>query len=115
LSEASNIATVQQAFEVWNQDLERFLALVTEDSEVVSQSTGGPFKGYEGWTEFWQIWAAAFPDNRVMIESLVVGVDQVPAEGRFQGWHIGGPLHTFVGAANARATCAWQVGKLCSA
>jgi steroid delta-isomerase-like uncharacterized protein len=84
-----NIAIVRSLFDAFDLgDLDRAVALVTEDFELIDVPSGGTFHGPEGCREWLSTFRAALPDARTEIVNAFAEGDRVATE------HIGRGTHT---------------------
>jgi steroid delta-isomerase-like uncharacterized protein len=94
MSAQQNTTTIEAAFEAWNtRDWNAFTSFVSDQGVVVNEATGQRLQGHEGWRQFWDLWATAFPDNRIVIRNLVADERTVAVEATFEGTQTG-PFHT---------------------
>lgn len=77
-------------------NLERCLALASDDIEVVFQAAGQTARGREGFLQFMQGFRTAFPDIVIRHTNVFAGEDHVAAEFVWSGTHTG-PLSTPAG------------------
>jgi uncharacterized protein (TIGR02246 family) len=96
-ADAVDIRELEQRIEdAWNaKDLERFLSFYDPEHELIAPGFTG--KGVQGMREAWNLWNAAFPDNRITTRTTVVEGSTIATESTFQGTHTG----TLVGPEGA--------------
>lgn len=94
MSSQENTTALRAAFEAWNnRDWDEFSSHVSDGGLVVNEATGQTLRGHDGWRQFWDLWATAFPDNRIVVRSLVADEQTVAVEAAFEGTHTG-PFQT---------------------
>jgi steroid delta-isomerase-like uncharacterized protein len=87
--------------ELWNKrDFDGITRCATEDIEVVNVPDGAIRRGRQGYREFIEGWATAFPDARIEVTRVTGSDDTVVVEFVGRGTHTG-PLVTPVGAIPA--------------
>lgn len=69
--------------------LEKSLAVLTDDCEVVNVPLGATFRGPSGYAQFIQAWVTAFPDSTVEITNSFSTDDQGVVEFVGRGTHTG--------------------------
>ena len=85
---------IRDVYAVYNdRQFERVDDLVTDDFTFVMIPTGRTFHGPDGMREYFQSWAAAFPESTVEITNLIATDDQAAVEFTGRGLHAG-PLLT---------------------
>ena len=97
MSAQDNAALVRRLYDAWNnRDWETFLAAVDQDTEVLSVPTGQTFRGPQGFMQYAQSWAGAFPDARVEVSNMIVSDEGAVVEFTGRGTHTA-PLTTPMG------------------
>lgn len=91
-------ATISRALmEAWNdRDIDRSLALVTEDIEVLNVPTGQIVRGHDGYRAHVQEWLTSMPDNQVEILNEISAGEWEVLEGVGRAIHAG-PLTGAIG------------------
>ncbi|HEU4629233.1 MAG TPA: ester cyclase [Gemmatimonadaceae bacterium] len=85
---------VLELYAIYNdRAFDRGAAMVAPDFELQAMPTGELFRGTDGYRAFVGIWAAAFPDSRVDIRTVVAEGDSVCVEFVGRGTHDG-PFRT---------------------
>ena len=80
-----------------NREFDQILSeMIAEDVEWLNVATGETFRGHEGFRQFMQGWADAFPDGRAEDTNVYVGEDFAVTEFFGRGTHSG-PLRTPAG------------------
>jgi steroid delta-isomerase-like uncharacterized protein len=93
---------VRQEFDAYNHHtsdtswLDKSLALVSEDCEVIDVPSGMKLHGRDGYKQFLLGWSTAFPDSITENVNLFATDDQVLAEFIGRGTNTG-PLHAPTG------------------
>jgi steroid delta-isomerase-like uncharacterized protein len=81
MAEGDNARLARVFYESWNErDFDRGAELVAEDAQQVMVGSGERFVGPDGARQAARMWADAFPDGRVEIESLIDAGDRVVVE-----------------------------------
>jgi steroid delta-isomerase-like uncharacterized protein len=81
MAESENARLARTFYESWNErDFDRGAELVAEDGAITIVGSGERFEGPDGSRRFSHMWADAFPDGRVEIESLIEAGDRVAVE-----------------------------------
>ena len=97
MSAQENAALMRRLYDAWNKrDWDAFLAVVDQDSEVLAVPTGQTFRGPQGFLQYAQSWAAAFPDSRVEVSNVIASEEGAVVEFRGRGTHTA-PLATPMG------------------
>ncbi len=90
MSAENNAGLARKLYDAFNRkDYDHCLALVTEDVEAVLIPFGQTFRGREGFRDFLQGFAEAFPDIRIQVTNQVAAEDQVVNEFTARGTHTG--------------------------
>jgi steroid delta-isomerase-like uncharacterized protein len=90
MAESDNARLARAFYESWNErDFDRGAELVAEDGVQTIVGSGERFEGPDGFRRFSRMWADAFPDGRVEIESLIEAGDRVVVEFVGRGTHTG--------------------------
>src|SRR3712207_4365356 len=88
-----NAKSARTAYDAYNQrDFDRAAALADENAEWINMATGETFYGPEGYRQYLQAWATAFPDSIIEITNQVADEDGVATQFTGRGNHAG-PLH----------------------
>ena len=93
MSIQDNLKVDEENIAAWNaHDVDRFLAIVSDD--IMWQDVGDPqpFQGKEAVRQYIQGWFSAFPDMKVNVKNRVVTEDQIAAEVEFTGTNSGALL-----------------------
>ena len=93
-----NTYIAQNVHPLWtNREFDRILSeMIAEDVEWLNAATGEIFRGHEGFRQYMQGWADAFPDGRAEDTNVYVGEDFAVTEYFGRGTHTG-PLRTPAG------------------
>lgn len=92
MSVQENMRVVRAHYALFNKrDFDQAAILNTPDATWVNVATGETFRGPEGYRQFVQGWATAFPDAVVEVIHLVADEDGAAAEFIGRGTH-NGPL-----------------------
>ena len=76
---------VQAGFDAWNRrDRDAFRSLVSDDFQFEGEPAGP-----DGWLAVMDVWAKAFPDNRMEIASMIGDEEGVACEATFTGTQTG--------------------------
>jgi ketosteroid isomerase-like protein len=79
---------IENTADSWNnRDRSGFVACYAEDCELTAPGFAGI--GHQAVTEFWDAYMQAFPDNHVVLTTLVGGSPVAVEEGRLEGTHTG--------------------------
>ena len=90
MSAQNNAVLARELYDAFNRkDYESCLSLVSEDLEAVLIPFGQIFRGREGFRDFMQGFAGAFPDIRIQVTNQVASEDQVVNEFTARGTHTG--------------------------
>ena len=90
MSAQDNTKLVRAIYDMYNErDIEGIVARAATNVEVVSMASGASMQGLEGYRQYLQSWATAFPDSRVEVSSVVAGDQGVVVEFRGKGKHTG--------------------------
>jgi steroid delta-isomerase-like uncharacterized protein len=97
VSAEENAALATRIYDLWNaRDLEAALGLATEDIDITLVAYGLNLTGRDGFRQFMERFATAFPDMKKEITNQIASEDQVVCEFRLKGTHDG-PLRTPTG------------------
>ncbi len=89
MSEKDHAAVIRSLFNAFNEgDVERCIALITEDFELVDVPMGQSFHGAEGLRQWLQSFLVAGPDANARVTNMIVEGDWVASE------HVGTLTHT---------------------
>ncbi len=92
MSAQENARVVRAHYALFNKrDFDQAAILNAPDATWVNVATGETFRGPEGYRQFVQGWATAFPDARVEVTRLVADEEGAAAEFIGRGAH-NGPL-----------------------
>jgi steroid delta-isomerase-like uncharacterized protein len=92
-----NAALARRIYDLWNKrDLESALDLATDDVDITLMAYGLTLTGRDGFRQFMERFATAFPDMKKEVTNQVASEDQVVCEFRLKGTHDG-PLRTPTG------------------
>jgi len=92
-----NAALARRLYDLWNdRDIGAALDLATDDVDIRLMAFGQKLTGRDGFRQFMQRFAVAFPDMKKEITNQVASEDQVVSEFRLRGTHDG-PLQTPTG------------------
>lgn len=90
MSAENNAQLARELYEAFDRkDYDHCLSLVTEGMETVFIPFGQTFHGREGFRDFMQGFAEAFPDIRIEVTNQVATEDQVVNEFTARGTHTG--------------------------
>jgi steroid delta-isomerase-like uncharacterized protein len=85
---------VQALYDAFNtRNFDRGAELIATEATWVNVAAGQTFQGPEGYKQFVQGWAGAFPDSKVVLKKIIVADGYAVAEFQGQGTHTG-PLPT---------------------
>lgn len=111
MSVQDNLKIDEENIAAWNShDVNRFLAIVSEDITWNDVSNPQPFQGKEAVRQYMQGWFSAFPDMKITVKNRVITEDQVAAEVEFTGTNSG-PLELAPGVPPIPATNKMVNGK----
>lgn len=97
MSVEQNIAVVQSVYDAFNaRDIEKVMASLTPDLELVDITTGQTFHGPDGFMQWVQPFAAAAPDTTATVTNVIASGDWVFTEHTGRGTHAA-PLPTPTG------------------
>jgi steroid delta-isomerase-like uncharacterized protein len=97
MSAQDNAALVRGFYDAWNsRDWGAFTSAVDEDAEVLTVPTGQVLRGPQGFRQYGESWASAFPDARVEVTNVVASEDGAVVEFTGRGTHTA-PLVTPMG------------------
>jgi steroid delta-isomerase-like uncharacterized protein len=92
-----NARIARAHFEAFNnRDFDREVDTLAPDTEWTNVATGETRRGIEGYRQFMQGWATAFPDGRTEVTRVCAGENTVVLEFAGRGTH-NGPLATPAG------------------
>ena len=90
MSIQDNLKIDEENIAAWNaHDVDRFLAIVSDDIMWNDVSNPQPFQGKEAVRQYMQGWFSAFPDIKITVTNRVVTEDQVASELDFTGTNTG--------------------------
>lgn len=90
LTAQDNAAVVRAHYDAYNsRDLDKNLALVTDDVKWLNIAFGLTFSGRQGYREFLENWTTAMPDSKVEIVNVVSGDEWTAVEFIGRGTHTG--------------------------
>ncbi len=97
MSAQDNATLVRRIYDAWNnRDWDTMTAAIDQDSELLSVPTGQTLRGPQGFLQYGQNWASAFPDGRVELTNVIASDDGAAVEFRGRGTHTA-PLLTPMG------------------
>jgi steroid delta-isomerase-like uncharacterized protein len=98
MSAEENKTIVQALFDGFNnRDLDRTVAMVTDDFQLVDIAVGQTFQGPEGFRQWLQAFLTAFPDTQAHPTTIIAEGDWLASEHTGRGTHTGplvGPAGT---------------------
>src|SRR5574341_655621 len=90
MSAQDNARMVRTTYDAYNdRKFDVAVALASEDSEWLNVPLGLALRGKEGYRQFLQGWATAFPDSRTEVTYTVADEEGVVVEFRGRGTHTG--------------------------
>ena len=111
MSIQDNLKLDEENIAAWNaHDIDRFLAIVSDDIVWHDVGKPQPYKGKEAVRQYMQGWFSAFPDIKITVKNRLITEDQVAAEVEFTGTNTG-PLELAPGAPLIPATGKQVTGK----
>ena len=111
MSVQDNLKIDEENIAAWNaHDVDRFLAIVSDDIMWNDVSNPQPFQGKEAVRQYMQGWFSAFPDMKITVTNRLVTEDQVAGELEFTGTNSG-PLQFGPGGPAIPATGKQANGK----
>jgi steroid delta-isomerase-like uncharacterized protein len=85
-----NVAIARRYYDAFNaRDMSAAVALADAELEWINLAFGATFRGAEGFRQFLENYATAFPDSRVEVRSVIAHGDRVAVEFTAQGTHRG--------------------------
>ena len=97
MSAQDNVKIARKNYEAFNnRDFDGAVAQAAENIELLNVPLGVTLHGPEGFRQYIQGWATAFPDSRVEVTNIVAGEEGVVIEFRGRGTHTG-PLNSPTG------------------
>ena len=97
MTATSTESLVRSLYDIFNdRAFDRIAQYVTDDYTVRNVATGDTFKGADGYSQFMQGWAEAFPDANVEIVSVMAGENGASVEFIGRGTQTG-TFHTPMG------------------
>jgi steroid delta-isomerase-like uncharacterized protein len=88
----------RRVLDLWNtRDFDRAASFVADNAECVNVAFNTTFRGPEGYREFMQSWATAFPDGRIEIKRVIADENGAAVEYTGRGTNTGpltGPMGT---------------------
>jgi len=98
---ADNATLIRSLYDAWNaHDFEAGADAMAPDGTITFMGTGETFTGPDGARKFGKMWATAFPDGTITVETVVSEGDRVVVEYTGRGTHTG-PYETAMGAVPA--------------
>lgn len=98
---ADNATLIRSLYDAWNaHDFEAGADAMAPDGTITFMGTGETFTGPDGARKFNKMWATAFPDGTITVETVVSEGDRVVVEYTGRGTHTG-PYETATGAVPA--------------
>jgi steroid delta-isomerase-like uncharacterized protein len=87
---AENARIARMTLDSWNErDFDQATRLAAESVECLHVPFDITYRGRDGYREFMQSWATAFPDGRVEIRRVIAGEDGAAIEYIGRGTHTG--------------------------
>ena len=97
MSAEENAALARKIYDLWNdRDIDTALDLGAEDIQIRLMAYGTTLAGRDGFRQFVERFATAFPDMKKEVTNQVASEDQVVSEFTLRGPHDG-PLKTPAG------------------
>lgn len=97
-STEDNARIAERIAELWNdRDFDGLMRICAEELECVAVPFGTAYRGPEGYRQFMQAWATAFPDGRVEVRRVIADENGAVVEYTGRGTHTGpfsGPFGT---------------------
>lgn len=93
-----NARIAERIPDLWNdRDFDGLMRIAAENMECVAVPFGATYRGPNGYREFMQAWATAFPDGRVEVTRVIADENGAVVEYTGRGTHSGplsGPFGT---------------------
>ena len=90
MSAQDNVKIARKNYETFNnRDFDGAVAQAAENIELLNVPLGVTLHGPEGFRQYVQGWATAFPDSRVEVTNIVASEEGVVTEFRGRGTHTG--------------------------
>ena len=90
MSAQDNAKLARTIYDMYNQrDIDGMVAPVAAGAEIVSVPTGMTLQGPEGFRQYVQGWATAFPDSKIEVGNVIAGDEGAVVEFRGSGTHTG--------------------------
>ena len=90
MSAQDNVKIARKNYETFNnRDFDGAVAQAAEDVELLNVPLGATLHGPEGFRQYVQGWATAFPDSRVEVTNIVASEEGAVIEFRGRGTHTG--------------------------
>ncbi|MGH2674709.1 MAG: ester cyclase [Actinomycetota bacterium] len=90
MSAGENAALARKIYDLWNdRDLDTALDLATDDVDIRLMAFGQTLTGRDGFRQFMERFATAFPDMKKEVTNEIASEDQVVMEFRLRGTHDG--------------------------
>ena len=87
---ADNATLVRSLYDGWNaRDFDALADLMALDGTITFMGSGEVLTGPEGSRTYNEMWANAFPDGRITIDTLMADGDRVVVEYTGRGTHTG--------------------------
>jgi steroid delta-isomerase-like uncharacterized protein len=95
---AENARLGRRLLDLWNaRDFDQLTRVIADNCECISVPTKETFRGPQGYREFMQHWATAFPDGRVEVTRVIADQNGAVVEYTGRGTQTGpltGPMGT---------------------
>lgn len=90
MSTQENAKLAHSLYEMYNNgDFDGMAAQAAADAEITGVPTGMTLKGPDGFRQYIQGWASAFPDSQIEVMNVIVGEEGAVVEFRGRGTHTG--------------------------
>jgi steroid delta-isomerase-like uncharacterized protein len=90
MSAQDNAALARKPYDLWNaRDFDGAAALFAPEADWLNVAMGVTVRGPEGYKQFAQGWANAFPDGQVEVTNIVASEDGAAVEFIGRGTHTG--------------------------
>jgi steroid delta-isomerase-like uncharacterized protein len=90
MSAQDNAKFARSVYEMYNsRDLDGMAAQAAVGAEIMSVPTGMTLEGPDGFRQYIQGWASAFPDSKIEVTNVIAGEEGAVVEFRGRGTHTG--------------------------
>lgn len=97
MSVEESAALARKIYDLWNaRDIDTALDMATDDVDIRLMAFSQTLTGRDGFRQFMERFATAFPDMKKEVTNQVASEDQVVSEFKLRGTH-NGPLQTPTG------------------